>query len=120
MKKILPYAFGVIGLALVGYSLISPWTSWTQKFGAGISVITLGHEYWQGLVAGGLGLVALILLFVKPKFSILAGLAGAGVAMMVYISPPVEEQEPTKAIFFAAGGLILIGLGGLLAPSKKA
>lgn len=124
MKKYIAYFLGVVGTGLIGYSLSQGWASWVQstQFGLGVAVEpTPGYGYWQGIAAGIFGLLGLVLLFIKPRFAIAAGIVAAGLAAWLHFSPPMIEEtvlEPQKAIFYSIGGGVLIALAGLIAPKK--
>lgn len=123
MKKYLAIFLGLAGTGLIGYSVTRGWAGWTQstQFGQGISILNPGFDYWQGIAAAILAALAFILLFVKPKVAIAPALLAAGVSLWAYLIPPTFEgtqYEPTKAIFIAVAGGVILALAGLIAPKK--
>ena len=124
MKKILPIVLGLVGLALIGYSITEGWASFTQssQFGMGVPIApTKGYELWQGIAAIVLGVAGFALIFVKPKLAAIPALLAAAAAFMVKMSPPLlvdEPMDPQKAIYFAVAGGVLIAVAGLIAPKR--
>lgn len=126
MKKYLSIFLGVVGVGLVAYSLTQGWESWVQsnQFGLGFAIDPeAGYTFWQGIAAGVLSLLAFVLLFIKPKISIILGLVASGLAFWLYKFPPLDDIgnpfEPQKAIFIAIAGGVALALAGLIAPKKK-
>jgi hypothetical protein len=129
MKKSIYLVLGVIGVGLLGYSVVQGWASWTQstQFGMGIAIEPVpGYKYWQGITAGILGLVAFLMLFKMPKVATLPALAASGLALWLYMKPPLVDpsdpsspvMDPQKAILFAIAGGVVLALAGLVAPKR--
>ncbi|HEX2901381.1 MAG TPA: hypothetical protein VHS96_16825, partial [Bacteroidia bacterium] len=121
MKKYLYIVLGLLGAGLVGYSVTQGWVGLDLPI-AGITIKEPGYKFIQGIIAGIGGLLALVLLFVKPKFAVVPALAAVGAALWIHFAPPIIEDqayEPQKAIFFAVAGGVLLALAGLVAPKKK-
>ena len=120
MKKYLYIILGLIGAGLIGYSVTQGWAGLELPI-AGITIKEPGLKFMQGIITAVCGGLAFVLLFVRPKIAVVPGLLAAGVALWLYLSPPVIEEmqyEPQKAIFMAVAGGVVLALAGLVAPKK--
>ena len=118
MKKNLHLILGIIGLGLVGYSMVAAWNGFTPKFGSLPPVENPGLEHWQGLVAGGMSLVAAVLIFMKNKLAVVPAVIVIGMALFVMLVPEKDLYKPMIGIWLAIGGGALQAVGALLAPKK--
>ena len=82
----------------------------------------LGYKFIQGILSAVFAVVALGLLFFKPKIAIIPALLIIGTAAWFYTSPPIIEEiqyDPEKIIFGTMVGGLLLALAGLVAPKKS-
>jgi hypothetical protein len=120
MKKYFYVVLGLLGAGLIGYSVSQGWAGLELPI-AGITIKEEGYKFTQGLITAISGVLALLLLFIRPKIAILPALVAIGAAVWIYMSPPVIEgqaYEPQKIIFAAVAGGVLLALAGLVAPKK--
>lgn len=119
MKKNLHLILGIIGLGLVGYSLVAAWNGFTPQYGSMPPITKAGSSLWQGLVAGGLAVVAIALIFMRNRLAVVPGVLVIGMALYVMLAPEKDSYEPMIGIYLAMAGGALLALGGLMAGSKK-
>ncbi|MEM0998314.1 MAG: hypothetical protein AAGN35_14735 [Bacteroidota bacterium] len=118
MKKNLYISLGILGLTLIGYSLFQAWNGYTPKFGSLPPIINEGYTLWQGLVAGGMALVALVLIYLRNKLAVIPALLAVGMAVFAMLAPEKEGFEPMQGIYFAIAGGVVQAIGALLTPKK--
>lgn len=123
MKKYFYIVLAVLGTGLLGYSISQGWATFDLPMAGIKSHPIMGYKFMQGIAAGVLGVLALGLLFFKPKIAIAPALLSIAAAAWFYMAPPVIEEiqyQPEKVVIAAMVGGLLLAVAGLIAPKKDA
>jgi|GEM_PF-7051283 len=111
---------GIIGaLGIIGSTLVEWATSIKIKFGEVMPENIGGIELIQGQIAAGAAVLALVLLFFKPKLALVPALIALGMAVWFFIEINGTEIEPQIGLWLAIGGSVLVALGGMMTAGKK-
>jgi hypothetical protein len=119
MKKNIHLILGIIGLGLVAYSLMEAWTAKVPTWGAYPPTEQPGYTHWQGLMAGGLAVVAVALIFMRNRLAVMPAILVVGMALYVMFAPKGAAIQIQFGIYIAMAGGALLALGGLFAGRKK-
>ena len=117
MKKKIHLIIGILGLALVGYGLSQPWSGVYLKI-ADKTMATEGYGLIAGQIAMGLAALALVLLFVKPKFASIVSVLIILCAAAAYLFPKTDKHAAQMGLYITVVGAAITALGGLLAPKR--
>lgn len=122
MKKYFYLILAILGIALVGYSVMNGWATFYMKFAdAKSDPPIMGYEFMLGILTGVFGAVSIGVLFIKPKIAIVPALLAIGCAAYFYMKPPMIEEiqyDPEKMVIAAMVGGLFLALAGLVAPKK--
>lgn len=121
MKKYFYVVLAVLGAGLLGYSVTQGWASFELPMAGIKSHPEVGLKFLQGILAVILAVVGLVVLFVKPKISIIPSALAAASAAWFYLNPPIIDEiqySAEKMVIGAIVGGVLLALAGLVAPKK--
>jgi len=112
---------GIIGALGVGVSTLLDWGKLVFIRGEEVSIKKFGGiDELQGQIAIGAAVLALVLLFVKPKLAIIPALISIGASVWYYI---VElsgtPKKPGMGLWIAIGCAVLVAVGGYMIPARK-
>lgn len=113
---------GIIGSLAVAVSALLPWGMLVfKKFDEETTKQVGGIELLQGQIGLGLGVVALILFFVRPKLALFAGILAIGAGVWYYVADIMPTPyKPAFGVWIAIIGGLLIALGSFMSSPKKA
>lgn len=121
MKKYFYIILAVLGAGILGYSVTQGWASFELPMAGIKSHPEMGLKFIQGKLAIAFGLIALVLLFIKPKISIAPSLLCIACAAWFYLAPPIINEiqyNPEKMVIGTMVGGLFLALAGLVAPKK--
>jgi hypothetical protein len=118
MKKYLPIAIIILGVAAFAFACTQPWSGKYFKLG-GQFLSKTGMEILYGNIALAIAGLSIPLGFYRRKWVALTGLIVVGLTAVSYVIPPVEGFSPMTGLHIAVAAAGLIFVGGIMAKPKR-
>ena len=115
---------GILGsLATVLGAFLFPWTVKTfKRMDVGVDSVSFqgGLQFTQGYIALAAGVLALIILFVKPKLALYPAIIALGASIWFYLTEVMgTPRKPAYGLWLAIGGAVLIIVASFMIKPKK-
>lgn len=118
MKKYLPIAIVILGVAAYAFACTQPWSGKFFKLG-GQFLSKTGMDILWGNIALVVAALSIPLAFYRRKWVSLTGLIVVALTAVTYVMPPVEGFAPMTGLHIAVAAAGLIFVGGIMSHPKR-